>query len=303
MKYLLLLGLLLVQSVFANDSTALIDTYGIHFKKSAAVVMLSERLYISRNLITVDYVFRNEAAKDVTETIVFPMPRQPGGADGIRDFADVKAYARSFSVQVDGKPVTFQRTLRALTPQKNGMDRDITARLRALGLSSTDIVTNPPGERLQRRLEKAGFDLYNGLPWAWQEHYFWQQTFQAGKEVRISHSYVPLVGFQYYGGEWDDLAWLQKGYCLDRQEVARIRKDAVMGVARPINYVLTTGANWSGPIRDFELIIEKRDADDHLSLCWQESDFRKESSTRFVTHIKDFIPRRDISLVFYSLNQ
>jgi hypothetical protein len=289
--------------VFANDSTALIDTYGIHFKKSAAVVMLSERLYISRDIITVDYVFRNETAQDVTETIAFPMPRQPGGADGIRPFADVAAYARSFSVVADGNPVNFQRILRALMPQKNGVDRDITDRLRVLGLSDKDIVTDPPGERLERRLKKAGFELYNGLPWAWQEHYFWQQTFLAGKEVRISHSYVPLAGFQFYGAEWDDLTWLRKDYCLDRQEMGRIRKEAVMGVSRPINYVLTTGANWFGPIRDFELIIEKRDADDHLSLCWPESDFRKESATRFVTRIKNFTPSRDISLVFYSLNQ
>ena len=288
---------LLALPALANDSSAVVDTYGIHFKKSAAVVMQSERLYISRDIITVDYVFRNETASDVVETIVFPMPRQPSGPEQMSDFADVKAYARSFSVTVEGKPVKFQRTVRALLD-----DRDITAELHTLGLSDREITSDSPGKRLIALLGKAGYDTDNGLPWAWQEHYFWDQKFSAGKELRISHRYVPLAGARFYGGEYDDLAGMRKDYCLDRQEIARIRKSKQMGLARPLAYILTTGANWSGPIRDFELIIEKRDADDHLSLCWPDSEFRKESATRFVTRIKDFIPRRDISLVFYSLN-
>jgi len=72
-------GLLLASPIAANDSEAEIGLGGIVLKPSSALRLLKEDLYLSAELVTVDYVFENPTDEYVTTTIAFPMPAQPRG--------------------------------------------------------------------------------------------------------------------------------------------------------------------------------------------------------------------------------
>lgn len=296
---------LFMPAVFANDSTAVIETWGIRFLKNTAVVMESERLSLSKESVTVDYVFRNETAQDVVETVDFPMPRRQSGKEVYLDWPYTDAVEKKFTVEVDGRKVAFQREVRALQHGKKGSLTDITAKLRGLGLSERDIETEPMSKATTRLLKKAGFkindiEVEEGLlPWSVQVHYHWQQRFPAGKVTRVSHSYPAVLGGRIWDAKPDSLADLQKDYCLDNREIARLRKLNAQGASSELRYVLTTGANWAGPIRNFELTIHKGSPSDRISLCWPHSDFQRVSPTQLTTKIENFTPTQDLSLLYY----
>lgn len=298
-----LCGALILLPAQANDSTATIDTYGIHFKKSSSVVMASERLLISREKIEVDYVFINEGKQDVVETVVFPMPREPRGWESdVMDWASTDAYYRGFSVTVDGQKVPFQRQVRAFMDGEDGESRDITARLLALGLNGKDFITEPLSPRVAKIVQthiQKDWDR-DDLPWSVQIFYHWQQRFPAGKAVRVHHSYPPVIGGRIFAGwEKSDWEWEAKEYCTPPNEYRRFKPDTYLDNAN-LRYILTTGANWAGPIRDFHLVIEKAAPDERIALCWPDSELKKVSPLRFETRLVNFTPKRDLAVLFYA---
>jgi hypothetical protein len=106
--------------------------------------------------------------------------------------------------------------------------------------------------------------------------FFWTQTFPAGRELAVEHRYRPSVG-ETTGAE---VGWPQIDpeaakryealYCVDKEFIAGARKaqkpDAKGEFTAPlferrIAYVLKTGANWAGPIGNFNLTIDKGEPD------------------------------------------
>ena len=59
----------------ANDSTGFVATGGVQYLKNPKISMQSEDLFISKNIIRVNYQFKNLTAQDITETVLFPLPR------------------------------------------------------------------------------------------------------------------------------------------------------------------------------------------------------------------------------------
>ena len=59
-----------------------------------------------------------------------------------------------------------------------------------------------------------------------------------------------------------------------------------------IEYILTTGANWSGPIRDFRLVVDKGDARNLVSFCG--NGVKKISPTQFEMRERDFMPEHNL---------
>ena len=59
---------------FANDSTAELGTGGLVLSRTDAVEMQSEDLFLSRDKVTVDYVFKNTSDNDIDTIVAFPMP-------------------------------------------------------------------------------------------------------------------------------------------------------------------------------------------------------------------------------------
>ncbi|HET7502027.1 MAG TPA: DUF4424 family protein, partial [Kofleriaceae bacterium] len=66
--------------------------------------------------------------------------------------------------------------------------------------------------------------------------------------------------------------------------------------ANGLNYILKTARNWSGPIGDFHLTIDKGDARNVLSVC--ADGLKKTAATRFELRKKDFVPEKDLSVLF-----
>ena len=139
MKHYLALTLLCLPMVsLANDSAGFVGTGGIQYLKSPHIAMQTEDLFISKTQIRVDYQFKNLSQHDITETILFPLPR----VDDIEDsFADTEALVRSFKIWVNGKAVQPKVHVRAfLYPVNQQGERvnqpiDVTEVLHRCGVS------------------------------------------------------------------------------------------------------------------------------------------------------------------------
>ena len=72
------------------------------------------------------------------------------------------------------------------------------------------------------------------------------------------------------------------------------RANTAMIQERRISYVLTTGANWAGPIKNFHLLIDKGSA--LVSYC--EGNLNSSSNQILDVSASDFVPDRDLKLLF-----
>jgi hypothetical protein len=146
--------------------------------------------------------------------------------------------------------------------------------------------------------------------WTLRATFHWEQTFAAGKTVTVEHRYKPIVGgVSTFAdeGQFDDY----KAYCLDEQGKAGVRRllkqaraAAKADPQKPsgispveVSYVLTTGANWKGPIGDFRLTIDKEKPHAVLSLCMDG--LTKTGPTTFQMRRTDFTPKDDIRFVVF----
>ena len=64
---------------------------------------------------------------------------------------------------------------------------------------------------------------------------------------------------------------------------------------RRINYVLKTGVNWLGPVKDFKIVVDKGKPDRLVSFCLDN--VKKISPTAFEIRMKDFTPDRDLKIL------
>jgi len=91
------------------------------------------------------------------------------------------------------------------------------------------------------------------------------------------------------GGTLDD-------YCLDtatrRALERRLPRPDSIATGADVQYVLTAGAHWGGPIGEFHLIVDKEDPDAVMSTCL--AGLKKTGPTRFEVRAKDFTPEQDL---------
>jgi hypothetical protein len=317
----LIAACLLSAPALANDSTAELATGGLVFTKTDAIEMRSEDLYISAKEIRVRYRFMNTSGQDVTTLVAFPMPvvKVEGPDDNISVPTDEPENILGFRTAVDGKPVQAQLEQKALV---NGVDH--TALLRRLGIPLAPHLagTNRALDRLPRaqwdeliRLGLAAIEEYDvgqgmqkhlAARWSLQTTYYWQQTFPAGRELAIEHRYQPSVGATVQTSlgapgiaaeEW--FIDYQRKYCMDQAflgSVERARRAARMEHGGPfseerIAYILKTGANWAGPIRDFRLVVDKGATSSLVSFCGEG--VKKIAPTQFEMRKRNFVPDRD----------
>ena len=310
---------LLAAPAIANDSTAETAAGGLVLRHSDAIDMLSEDLYISAEQVRVSYVFRNQSGADVTTIVAFPLPPRDLELEAEMDVA----YPREFRTSVAGQPVEMAVDRRAMLGEQ-----DVTQRLSDLGLPLA------PGDDWQEfhaaidaldvaaadRLAEDGLlhiDSYevNGQTqryvrplWQARETYYWEQTFPAGEDLAIAHSYRPGTG----GSAGTALAYApfrdsEEGqrmiadYCMDSSFLAGLDRLAAEGGDYPmliehrIGYILTTGANWRSPIGDFRLVIDKGDPRNIVSFC--ESGVRKIAPTQFEVRHQNWRPERDLRIL------
>ncbi|MEL7691625.1 DUF4424 family protein [Citromicrobium bathyomarinum] len=320
-------GFLLASPIAANDSEAEIGLGGIELKPSSALRMLKEDLYVSADLVRVDYVFENPTDEYITTTIAFPMPSQPRGL-AARDmyYDNTENWSGfDFATHVDGRPLRLQQLDRAMIG-----DRDVTDAVAERGWPMAWAYAdelNPfasLSETEREALVTEGWAVRDPLfgneavpAWDKVTYFVREQTFEPNSTVAVRHEYVPLVGgsagsalYPQYRSEDADsiLAEYRTKYCLDDGIVAGIDRR----VANPggdeemqtymgetwLNYVLSSGANWDGPIRDFRLVVDKGSPDNLVSFCMDG--VKKIGPTQFEVVKKDFEPTRDLEVLIVS---
>jgi uncharacterized protein len=321
-----LVALLLPQhQAQANDSAAHLGAGGLEFTTTDAVVMEKEDLYLSPELVKVDYVFRNITSSPVELRVAFPLPRLDmrivhGCSEVGIPYPDDKNFIR-FTTQANGKSVRMEMQEKAFAG-----DTEITPLLKDMNVPIAEL-SGTLRERLnslspadQRRLSEAGAigeqEYCNDGPqpvWNAEVIYHWQQRFEPGAATRISHSYSPVVGSFFISpdaklfGPPDKMSPRDPNlthFCVDEGTWRAIRKRAPNGdlvIGRNLEYILQTARSWKGPIRDFTLTIDKQDPQGIVSLC--ASGIKKIGPTTFQIKKRDFRPDDDLNVLFVDVDQ
>lgn len=240
----------------------------------------------------------------------------------------------NFSVVVDGQKVLFKTEIRAL---QQGKDVTNLFHENNFSLSPVlakcdypmDAKENEACEVRMKKYKKLGLLSPTGtVLWQKQVHYHWSQTFPKGKEVKIEHSYRPARGSfflvpdptrsfvevlleqsltrgkllaQFCPWQSTDIKgnfvpWLIHEF----QKTPKPIKpgDACVVMFYDIDYILTTGANWKGPIRDFTLTIEYP-KEGTIASCWPFfHEMKAVGNNQLQFHQKDFKPEQDVKILF-----
>jgi Domain of unknown function (DUF4424) len=307
----------------ANDTSAELSVGGLVFTQNADVSLESENLSISQNVVAVRYRFLNQTPQPVTLTVAFPLPDI--------DLSEGESYAipsndpknfLDFKTKVDGKPINFNIQQNAFLGSKN-----ISAALRDLGvplfpigpeqLRLADLPQTTREQLLQQGLllkngtDDQGRQFYEGA-WTVKTAAVRQQTFAPNRIAIVEHRYHPSVGMSFdtvlrkglrqNKAMAAEVARYRRAYCIGDDFLAMLDKLAGEGEAnaarlqeRRISYVLKTGANWAGPIKDFKLTVDKQKADRLISFCANE--IRTISPTVVEFTAKDFTPDRDLKIL------
>ncbi len=338
---LLLFWLLLTPVVSAaNDGFGGLTATGLQFQQSASVRMVSEDLFLSPRQVRVAYVFRNDGPAEVQGEVIFPLP--PISLAGLVDsgFAltedDLhRENVVDFTATVDGKKIEVRtERIAVLEPpfderrqpaaNYDAPGEDVTALLKGYGIPLSlnvdevaAVLTRLPPAAQETLKAKGLADFFDGEPptpaWSIIVRYHWPQTFAAGREIRIEHSYNPAPpgGIFVWPAQEKDVDTyhreLIQTYCIDagtRKALAkRLHRQkasemAGTGTAILLDYVLTTANTWHGPIGVFRLTIDKGKPGNVLSLCIDG--LRKTGPTTFTVEKKNFIPTQDLRLLIVS---
>ena len=308
----LMLAMLACAPARANDTTAALATGGLVFVQNPDVEMRAEDLFISAAEIRVRYRFFNSAPRDVTTLVAFPMPEIiiDNRDTNISVPTDDPENVLGFSTLADGQSVATRVEQRVLG---NGIDR--TELLRGLGIplaphlrittEALDRLPEPSRQELLRLglVEIDEYDSGEGMKkhleprWALQTTHYWEQTFPARRELVIEHRYQPSVGTSPWteAEKADDI----RRYCIERNLLRAVDRaqraaprNSLVFWAQRIEYILKTGANWSGPIGDFRLVVDKGDLRNLVSFCGDG--VRKIGPTQFEMRKSDFTPEGNL---------
>jgi hypothetical protein len=316
------LSLVAATSARANDSTGYIAVGGLVLTRSADIEMRSEDLYVSKEEIRVRYRFFNKAAADIETLVAFPIPDLPPRQDEEYSLPTTDPVNfLGFETKVDGKPVANGIEQRA---EANGTD--CTAQLKSLNIplspahEATENALKGLSGAQRAKLAAAGIvrgeesDSGGGsteyaVPnWTLKTAFHWKQVFPARKELIVEHRYKPFVGANVgflLGSEGgfnkEILGEYKTRYCVDSDFLnAALRAKKAGGgnsvlTETLLEYVLVTGANWAGPIKDFRLTVDKGSPENLISFC--ANGVKKIAPTQFEVRYKDYTPDRDLQVL------
>lgn len=280
-------------ATWANDTSVGSVNGSIVFKKQAHISMDKEVLTISSEKVDVDYIFTNTSKSDLIVSIAFPMPPMDYGPDDHNETHDFKLW-------INGQAIKTKRKLVVLLDGKI----DISAAVEKLGLSEKDLISlldfdTKYKTKARKRLPKEWLDEEGNAGFTLTEYFLWDQSFPAEKSVSIKHSYVPGVTSGVPLALDSLLEQYGKDTCLDKDMQASLKKrQKPYGLSyQHVRYILTTGNNWQGPIKDFTLRIKKQDTSDLMSLCL-DGDLKKIDPLTFEFKQTNFRPKRDLSILF-----
>jgi hypothetical protein len=305
-----------------DDSSAMLKAGSIVFTRSTPVRMAAEDLYVSPNAVRIRFEFENPTAKDVETIVAFPLPDLATWDFAESAIGTVTGDPRNFvgfKAIVDGRPVAVTVEQRAFLKGK-----DVTPQLAAAGA-----VINPVTDRGYDKLaalppEKKKALIAAGLAegdganefypqWTVKTKFYWTQKFPARKRVVIEHSYQPVTGQSFFTTAYhtrpEKNLFGDLDYCIDERTWATLAARTGGAAGDPsegtrlmstyeTSYILSTAANWQGPIGRFHLTLDKLKADNILSLCW-DGDLKKTGATTFEFNAVNYAPKRDIAMIVF----
>ena len=305
----------------ANDSVAGMALGGLEFMRTDAIEMVSEELHIRPDQVQVRYVFRNVTEKPVETLVAFPLPAvgYPDDFDYVPIPIEDDANYVGFSTRVNGDPITLQMEQRALLM---GLDR--TERLRSLGVPLIPFDIDAPrriaalsdGVRATLLREMLISPQYEPR-WMLQTVFYRTQVFPAQANVVVEHIYQPVAGGSVlapvgnWGLPWNsgdpDNEWIddaRERYCVDEATETAMDRQRAGGSDWPehqfassdVEYVLTTGANWRGPIGRFRLVVESPGPADFVFVCFDGAE--RVANNRIEADIEQFWPWHDLTVLF-----
>jgi len=319
--------------LYANDTSATIAAGVITYTTTDNISMDKETLKISPDKITVTYKFTNHSSQDITSDVAFPLPPSPIRIPNTNDIANIfpswdevyHAYSYingpegslhnimtngafiDFERFVNGTKMHFDSTIKAV--DSTGQDitkllRDNNIPLSSLYISGfndeSQLAKNPV---LKQKLTRLKLLDKNDLPiWQTQIIYHWKQYFPAKKTIIVSHSYRPYVGYQWLSPEQ-----LNDKKTLADYNISSKNKHAVLAMFSKkqqlvrlleVWYILSTGANWKGPIKSFSLEITP--APNHaLILTTLNKPIKKTKSGNYIINISNFKPDKDLKVLWF----
>lgn len=300
--------------VQANDSAVEIAAGGLKLRKEYKVSMEKENLFISPDLVVVEYEFLNTAKGSVSSEIAFPIP--PFRFDCQDPSMEDRKFV-TFGAWVNGKPITVTKEVRAFV--KN---REVTADLLWAGIDierfgdpDCDYIASDKLAHLKpnvrRRLVKVGAveERRDGdgalavVPqWEARVVYHWKQIFPPGVPIRIRHQYKPVVGFQQIPAR--ELVERYADACFSEEIKSRLTTQSQQDVEGRmahwptiwVDYILATANTWKTPIRDFQLTVRGRNQDT-VTFCW-DGPVERTGETELRAHKTDFVPKNDFRAYF-----
>ena len=305
-------ALLAAGPAVANDTMASMKAGVLVFERTDGITMLSEDLFLSVDEVRVTYRFLNHTDEGIETIVAFPMPDiEPDWMGSIRGPVPDPMRALPFITRVDGYSVDTQVEQKAML---NGVD--VTRRLQRLGLPLNphyDALEDPVAELSESQIAELvadglldsnvhddGVRTSIGL-WTLKTTHYWTQYFAPGAEIEVRHLYVPVPGGTSVTRDWrsgDIPPDYRNAYCVDeavRSALARKQAGQIQMAETWLDYTLVTGANWSGPIRDFRLVVDKGSEHNIVSFCGDG--VRRISPTRFEVRYTNYTPTRDLNVL------
>jgi uncharacterized protein DUF4424/YARHG domain-containing protein len=184
-------------------------------------------------------------------------------------------------------------------------DHDQTETLSRLGVPLPPYLFRDVSEKLPAidndQLRSLGLINEYGVPLlTLKTNFYWQQRFPSARETLVEHRYKPSVGRTVAVASSELHQWLQddsyREYCIDPDFLGSLTRDRLnlYGQQR-IEYVLKTGANWSGPIKEFRLLVDKGSPDNLVSFCGQ--DVNKISPTMSQMRKINYVPDNNLAIL------
>lgn len=303
---------------YANDSVFSLGIGGIVFEELDTISMVSENLRIGQSRVSVDYVFANQTDSKISANVGFPLPtltlgEEPRFLFGLQSLA---APEPQFITLIDGVVVASTPLMRVTLRESSGAI-DITEILRQVDLLPQNYAFLPDeaaiarqADRLTAAAEKHSLSdlLDDWQRWQYQLTYTWQLELAARQQVSVHHEYAPI-----YGGEAlypnamknrGELASRLEAFCPTADQLEKIWRSSGpaptdhAGYFFDVDYILSTGGNWAGPIGEFQLTLDTETEGGFPILCW-DGELTRVSPTQWTATEAKFVPTKELKVGFF----
>jgi len=292
-------------ALLADDSTAALGAGGIELLQSDNIAMLEQDLFLAPKKVRTRFVFQNESGADISTLVAFVMPDMEARDLARRDNDDMVDHL-GFTVTVNGRKVVPKADMRARLDGK-----DVTDRLKQFGIALRagqkfrDIITQAGLTAEQNAVMRAQgllHENFDDVPgWDTRLRLYWEQVFPAGAQVEIHHGYTPFLGTENISSAtMTNVPFFTDQFCMDAAQKKAAAKilESPTSATHQLDYILSTGSNWKGPIKRLAITIEREHAEDLAVTCLPG--LKPVGPTADGVGYTNAKPQEDISVLFIS---